>query len=101
MTSGISDSGTYANNMRPALGFFERLPKLTHTIRYRTFLFPFSSRYARQEKGWRRGELGLTRKKKRAEAGEPASRGEFYEVSLREKRLFLAAKTEKSIELKK
>ena len=35
MTSRISDSGTYANNMSPALGVFERLPKLTHTIRYR------------------------------------------------------------------
>jgi len=71
MTSGITDSGTYANNMRPALGVFERLPKLTHTIRYRTFLFPFSSRYARRGKGRRRGELGLTRKKKRAEAEKP------------------------------
>ena len=33
--SGIIDSGTYANNMSPAFGVFERLPKLSHTIRYR------------------------------------------------------------------
>ena len=60
MTSGISDSGTYANNMRPALGFFERLPKLTHTIRYRTFLFPQDT--PDKERAVDGVDLGLPRK---------------------------------------
>ena len=44
MSPGISDSGTYANNMSPTLDFFERLPKLTHTIRYRTKFFHLYNR---------------------------------------------------------
>ena len=41
MTPGISDSGTYANNMSTALG---GEGFLTHTIRYRTKIFRLYSR---------------------------------------------------------